>query len=82
MSQAELHWIRARLQGGKLNKVKKGELRYPLPAGLCYGEQGSIQLDADEQVRCTLERLFDVFQAKGSAYGVVHYFGNYILKTT
>src|SRR5262245_49642079 len=33
MSQAELHFIRARLQGGKLNKAKKGELRSPLPVG-------------------------------------------------
>ena len=31
MSQAELHFIRARLHGGKLNKAKKGTLRFPLP---------------------------------------------------
>ena len=30
MSQAELHFLRARLQGGKLNKAKKGDLRSPL----------------------------------------------------
>lgn len=29
MSQAELHFIRARMLGGKLNKAKKGELRFP-----------------------------------------------------
>ncbi len=29
MAQAELHFLRARLQGGKLNKAKKGELRFP-----------------------------------------------------
>src|SRR5579862_3194021 len=27
MAQAELHFLHARLQGGKLNKAKKGELR-------------------------------------------------------
>jgi DNA invertase Pin-like site-specific DNA recombinase len=32
-SQAELHLLRARLQGGKLTKAKKGELRSPLPVG-------------------------------------------------
>jgi len=30
MAQAELHLLRARLFGGKLNKAKKGELRFPL----------------------------------------------------
>ncbi len=34
ISQAELHSMRARLWGGKLNKAKKGELRFPLPVGL------------------------------------------------
>ena len=29
MAQAELHFLHARLQGGKLNKAKKGELRFP-----------------------------------------------------
>ena len=29
MAQAELHFLRTRLQGGKLNKAKKGELRFP-----------------------------------------------------
>src|SRR5229473_1395466 len=36
MAQAELHFLRARLQGGKLHKAKKGELRFPLPVGFCY----------------------------------------------
>ena len=30
MSQAELHLIKARLYGAKINKAKKGELRFPL----------------------------------------------------
>ncbi len=33
-AQAELHIIRARLHGGKLNKAHKGELHFPLPVGL------------------------------------------------
>src|SRR6516162_5198681 len=51
MAQAELHFLRARLQGGKLNKAKKGELRFPLPVGYCYDEQGCIVPDPDEEVR-------------------------------
>lgn len=33
MAHAELHLLRGRLLGGKLNKAKKGELRFPLPVG-------------------------------------------------
>lgn len=74
MSQAELHFIRARLQGGKTNKAKKGELKFPLPVGFCYDNDDRIIFDADEQVRSTIQLLFNVFKETGSAYGVVHYF--------
>jgi DNA invertase Pin-like site-specific DNA recombinase len=33
-AQAELHIIRARLHGGKLNKAQKGALRFLSPVGL------------------------------------------------
>ena len=34
MSEAELHFIRARLRGGVLSKARRGELVTPLPVGL------------------------------------------------
>jgi len=74
MSQAELHFIRARLQGGKLNKARKGELRRPLPVGLVYDDQGQIVLDPDSEVRQAVQFLFDTFRETGSGYAVVHKF--------
>ncbi len=74
MSQAELHFIRARLLGGKLNKAKKGELRFPLPVGLCYDDENQIVLDPDEEVRNAITLLFSFFAELGSAYGVVRKF--------
>jgi len=74
MSQAELHFLRARLQGGKLNKAKKGELRRPLPVGYCYDEEGRTVLDPDDEVRGAVQLLFDAFRQTGSAYAVVHRF--------
>jgi hypothetical protein len=74
MSQAELHFLRARLQGGKLNKAKKGELKRPLPVGYIYDDEGNTVLDPDIQVRQALRFLFDSFRFTGSAYGVVHKF--------
>lgn len=75
MSQAELHFIRSRLLGGKQNKAKKGELRFPLPIGYCYDDLGQTVFDHDEQVREVVELLFQVFANKRSAYGVTQYFG-------
>jgi DNA invertase Pin-like site-specific DNA recombinase len=74
MAQAELHFLRARLQGGKLHKAKKGELRFPLPVGYCYDEQDRIVLDADEEVRGAVALVFRLFRETGSAYAVVHRF--------
>src|SRR3984893_5960583 len=74
MAQAELHFLRARLLGGKLNKAKKGELRFPLPVGYCYEEQAGIIPDPDEEVRGAVELVFRLFRETGSAYAVVQRF--------
>jgi hypothetical protein len=74
MAQAELHFLHARLQGGKLNKAKKGELRFPVPVGLCYDEQGRIVMDPDEEVRAAVGLVFRLFRETGSAFGVMQRF--------
>ena len=45
MSEAELHVIKARLRGGILNKVRRGEYRCPLPTGFTYDEVGEVAFD-------------------------------------
>ena len=42
MSEAELHFIRARLRGGILSKARRGELITPLPVGLVYDAAGHV----------------------------------------
>jgi DNA invertase Pin-like site-specific DNA recombinase len=74
MSQAELHFLRARLQGGRLNKARKGELRTPLPVGFVYDDEGHTVLDPDSEVRHAVRFLFDAFRQIGTAYGVVQRF--------
>lgn len=74
MAQAELHTIRERLQGGKLNKARKGALRFPLPVGLCPGEEDQIILDPDTEVQGAVRLLFETFRQAGTAYAVVHAF--------
>jgi DNA invertase Pin-like site-specific DNA recombinase len=58
MSEAELHLLFGRLQGAKRAAAARGELRLPLPVGYEYDADGSIVMDADEQVR---QAVADVF---------------------
>jgi DNA invertase Pin-like site-specific DNA recombinase len=74
MSEAELHILRARLQGGIRNKARRGELCSPLPIGLVYDEQGRTMLDPDRQIRQAVINLMEVFRRTGSAFGVVKQF--------
>lgn len=76
MSEAELHMIRARLQGGMRNKAQRGELRFRLPVGFVYDEQGQVVLDPDEQVRESVSLLFSTFRRVGSAFKTVRAFGD------
>ena len=79
MSAAELHFIRGRLQGAKRNKAKRGELRFPLPVGLCWQDE-EIVLDPDQEVQGVVRLVFQFFQETGSAYGVAHRFAEKGLK--
>ena len=74
MSEAELHFLRARLQGGILNKARRGELASPLPVGFIYDEQKRVRLDPDSQVREAIALFFQTFRRLGAAYATVRYF--------
>ncbi len=74
MSEVELYTMRARLQGGALNKAARGELRTKLPIGFVYSPTGQVELDPDRQVQQTIRLLFDVFRRIGSSKGVVRHF--------
>ena len=76
MSEAELHVLKARLRGGILNKVRRGEYRCPLPTGLAYDEVGNVVLDPDLQIRETMDYFFDTFSRVGSACQTVKVFRN------
>jgi len=67
MSEAELHLIRARLDGGLRSKAERGELCLALPVGLDRDDDGRIVLCADEQVRHAIARVFELWRRLGSA---------------
>jgi DNA invertase Pin-like site-specific DNA recombinase len=72
-AQVELHIIRARLHGGKLNKASRGELRFPLPVGFVF-EGDKIVLDPDQEVQGAVRTVFDLFEREGTAYSAVRRF--------
>jgi DNA invertase Pin-like site-specific DNA recombinase len=74
MSEAELHVLKARLRGGILNKVRRGEYRCPLPTGLVYDQAGNVVLDPDAQIRQTIAHFFETFTRVGSACQTVKVF--------
>ena len=74
MSEAELHFIKARLRGGVLSKARRGELQMPLPVGLVHDRSGHVVLDPDTAVQQALRHLFDAFAATGSATAYVKAF--------
>ena len=76
MSEAELHVLKARLRGGILNKVRRGEYRCVLPTGLVYDGADSVVLDPDVRVRETIAYFFETFSRVGSACQTVKVFHN------
>ncbi|HUZ96974.1 MAG TPA: recombinase family protein [Edaphobacter sp.] len=74
LSEAELHVIKARLQGGILNKARRGELESALPVGLTYNPAHQPVLDPDKHVQESLRFFFDTFDRTGSAMATMKTF--------
>ncbi len=74
MSEAELHMLRARLQGGLSAKAQRGELRIKLPVGLVYDDKDRVVLHPDDQVQGAIRLFFETFKHIGTACGLVRHF--------
>ena len=67
MSEAELHILRARLDGGIRNKAARGELRRGLPVGFVWGDgDGEMRFHPDEAVTSAIRAVFTRFAELGS----------------
>ncbi|HZI03735.1 MAG TPA: recombinase family protein, partial [Archangium sp.] len=75
MSEAELYWMRLRLQGGRLSKARRGALHLTPPVGYEWEEATSrFRFDSDEGVQRAVRLVFERFRLEGSAYAVLRYF--------
>ena len=81
MSEAELHVLRGRLNGGIRNKAARGELRRGLPVGFVWGEaDGEVCFHSDEAVVTAIRTVFERFAETGSARRVWLWFRSEGLK--
>jgi DNA invertase Pin-like site-specific DNA recombinase len=74
ISEAELHVLRARLQGGIQSKARRGELKMPLPTGLVYDAMDRVVRDPDRQVQAAVRLFFRTFRRTGSASATMRHF--------
>lgn len=73
MSEAELHILKQRMQQGRLNKARRGELAVPVPIGYVRQPDGAVALDPDEQVQQVVRLIFRKFAELGTLNAVLRY---------
>jgi DNA invertase Pin-like site-specific DNA recombinase len=71
MSEYELSVLRQRSLEAIRQKAKRGELRFCLPVGFCWGLSNRIELDPDLRVQNAIHLVFRKFQELGSARQVL-----------
>lgn len=79
LSDAELHLIASRLNGGRLQRAKEGKLPFNLPPGYVYDTNRCIVLDPSPEVQQTVRLFFAKFEELGSCLKLVRYFRNHTL---
>jgi hypothetical protein len=74
LSEAELHFLQARMRGGMINKARRGELEMRPPVGLVYRDDGVLIFDPDAEVQAAMRLVFETFGQTGSAMQMVKRF--------
>lgn len=73
LSEAELHLLQQRMEQGRLNKARRGELFNHPPIGYIRGGDGQLQIDPDQQVQSVVRLVFDTFEELGSVNALLRY---------
>ncbi len=73
MAEAELHLIKQRMQAGRVNKARRGELAVPLPMGYVRRPSGEAVLDPDEQAQTVVRLVFSKFAELGTLHAVLRW---------
>jgi len=73
IAEMELHTMKVRLERGRLNKAKRGEMFFRAPVGYVLGDTGLPELDPDVSARHVMRMFFDLFESLGSGNGLFHH---------
>lgn len=73
LSEMELHVMHNRLEHGRLNKARRGELFYSVPMGYVKLPTGQVAFDPDAQARSVMHLVFEKFEELGSASALVRW---------
>lgn len=73
ISEMELHTMHNRLNRGRLNKARRGELFYSVPMGYVLLPSGEVAFDPDEQARGVVRLIFEKFEDLGSVRSLFYW---------
>jgi len=73
ISEAELHLLKIRLQEGRWNKARRGQLLNHASIGYVRTLNNDYEFDPDEQAQSVTRLVFDVFESQGSLHGLLRY---------
>jgi DNA invertase Pin-like site-specific DNA recombinase len=79
MADFELVWLRQRMLAGRWHLARRGECRLRPPAGYVYDGDQLVQ-DPDEEIRHSVELLFERYRQAGSCRDIVAYFAEHDIK--
>jgi DNA invertase Pin-like site-specific DNA recombinase len=72
MSEAELHWLRLRLNGAVRRKAQRGELHFCPPTGFIWRDKG-FEMDPDLAVQRAMGTIFERFATEPTANAVIRW---------
>ena len=73
ISEAELHVLRQRMNEGRLNKARRGELFNHPPMGYVRLPTGELGVDPDQQVQSVVRLIFQKFPELGTLSALLRY---------
>jgi DNA invertase Pin-like site-specific DNA recombinase len=73
LSEAELHVLRQRMNEGRLNKARRGELFNHPPMGYVRLPTDELAIDSDQQVQSVMKLVFEKFEELGTLNALLRY---------
>ncbi len=82
MADFELVWLRQRMEGGRWHLARRGEYRLRPCIGYLYEDDEATRFvfDPDDEIRRSVELLFERYRTAGSIGDVVKYFADHRLR--